>query len=164
MHEESYPLALDALSIAPRTRPSVYPATIRKLLGSRLDGRKKRALGDAFGLTNFGVNLTRLAPGAVSALLHSHSRQDELAYILQGHPTLHTASASIVLAPGQCAGAKAGSGLAYQLVNATAEDVLYLEIGDRSDGDEVDYPEDDLRARFDAGRWVFMHKDGSFYS
>lgn len=164
MCEESYPLALDALSIEPRTRPSVYPATIRELLGARLNGREKRALGDAFGLTNFGVNLTRLAPGAVSALLHAHSRQDELIYVLQGHPTLRTASESIVLAPGQCAGAKAGSGIACQLVNATDKDVLYLEIGDRSDGDEVDYPEEDLRARFDAGRWIFMHKDGSPYS
>ena len=163
MQQHASPLVLDALSIEPRTRPSVYPASIRELLGARLNGREKRALGDAFGLTNFGVNLTRLAPGALSALLHAHSRQDELVYILQGHPTLRTASASIVLAPGHCAGAKAGSGLACQLVNATAEDVLYLEIGDRSDGDEVDYPEDDLRARFDAGRWIFMHKDGCPY-
>ena len=163
MQQHAYPLALAALSVEPRTRPSVYPASIRELLGARLDGREKRALGDAFGLTNFGINLTRLAPGALSALLHAHSRQDELVYILQGHPTLRTASASIMLAPGQCAGAKAGSGLACQLVNATAEDVLYLEIGDRSDGDEVDYPEDDLRARIDAGRWMFTHKDGSPY-
>ena len=163
MQQHAYPLALDALSDERRTRPSVDPASIRELLGARLDGREKRALGDAFGLTNFGINLTRLAPGALSALLHAHSRQDELVYILQGHPTLRTASASIMLAPGQCAGAKAGSGLACQLVNATAEDVLYLEIGDRSDGDEVDYPEDDLRARIDAGRWMFTHKDGSPY-
>ena len=163
MRPTTHPLALDALSIEPRIRPSVYPTAIQALLGARLAGREKRALGDAFGLTNFGVNLTRLAPGAVSALLHAHSRQDELIYVLQGYPTLRTQHTSIVLAPGQCAGAKAGEGLACQLINATDTDVLYLEIGDRSDGDEVDYPEEDLRARFEHGKWLFMHKDGCPY-
>lgn len=82
------PVALDALGIAPCGHSSTYPQSIQAFLGERLAGREKRALGDAFGLTNFGVNLTRLAPDAVSALRHAHSRQDELIYILAGSPTL----------------------------------------------------------------------------
>mgnify|MGYP001487051217 FL=1 len=113
------PLALDALDIPPRGRPSTYPASIQALLGERLAGREKRALGDAFGLANFGVNLTRLAPGAVSALRHAHSRQDELVYILAGSPTLRTDEGSVRLAPGMCAGFKAGAGNASQIGRAS---------------------------------------------
>ena len=157
------PAALAALDIAPRGRPSTYPQAIQALLGERLAGREKRALGDAFGLTNFGVNLTRLAPGAVSALRHAHSRQDELIYILTGSPTLRTNEGSVRLSPGMCAGFKAGSGNASQLLNETGEDVLYLEIGDRSPGDEVIYPDDNLAATFVEGQWHFFHKDGTPY-
>jgi uncharacterized cupin superfamily protein len=157
------PVALDALDIAPRGRPSTYPQAIQALLGERLVGREKRALGDAFGLTNFGVNLTRLAPGAVSALRHAHSRQDELIYILAGSPTLRTNEGSVRLASGMCAGFKAGTGNASQLLNETGEDVLVLEIGDRSSGDEVTYPDDDLFATFADGQWRFFHQDGTPY-
>jgi uncharacterized cupin superfamily protein len=157
------PIALDALDIPPRGRPSSYPQSIQACLGERLAGREKRALGDAFGLTNFGVNLTRLAPGAVSALRHAHSRQDELIYILTGSPTLRTNAGSVRLSPGMCAGFKAGTGNASQLLNETGEDVLYLEIGDRSPGDEVTYPDDDLFATFVDGQWRFFHEDGTPY-
>lgn len=67
------------------------------------------------------------------------------------------------LAPGQCAGFKAGTGNASQLLNETGEDVLYLEIGDRTPGDEVTYPDDDLFATFADGQWRFFHKDGMPY-
>ena len=152
-----------ALDIPPRDRPSTYPQAIQTLLGERLAGREKRALGDAFGLANFGVNLTRLAPGAVSALRHAHSRQDELVYILAGSPTLRTNAGSMRLAPGMCAGFKAGTGNASQLLNETGEDVLVLEVGDRSSADEVTYPDDDLFATFVDGRWRFFHQDGTPY-
>lgn len=159
----STPVALDALSIPPRSRPSSYPQSIQALLGERLAGREKHALGDAFGLTNFGVNLTRLAPHAVSALRHAHSRQDELVYVLSGSPTLRTDAGDVRLSPGMCAGFRAGTGNAAQLRNDTGEDVLYLEIGDRSPDDEVTYPDDDLFATFVDGQWQFFHKDGSPY-
>ena len=118
---------------------------------------------DLFGLKNFGVNLTRLAPGAVSALRHAHSRQDEFVYVLQGHPTLHTDAGAVQLAPGMCAGFRAGSGNAHHLLNRTAEDVTYLEVGDRTPGDEGSYPDDDLQAVLAEGRWRFIHKDGTPY-
>ena len=84
MTETKPPLALVALDMPPRAKPSNYPEPFF----SRMAKREKRALGDTFGLKNFGVNLTRLAPGGESALLHRHSKQDELVYILEGEPVL----------------------------------------------------------------------------
>jgi uncharacterized cupin superfamily protein len=153
------PLAIRAADAPPRAKKSNYPEPFARLV----EGREKRPLGDLFGLTNFGVNLTRLAPGAISALLHRHARQDELVYILEGEPTLVTDRGEVQLAPGMVAGFPAG-GVAHQLVNRSDRDVLYLEIGDRSPGDSADYPADDLAVRMDAnGRWVFSRKDGTPY-
>ena len=130
---------------------------------SKLQGRDKRRLGDAFGLRNFGVNLTVLQPQAQSALLHRHSKQDEFIYILEGTPTLVTDRGEVPLRPGMCAGFPAG-GVAHHLVNRTGTRVTYLEVGDRTSGDEGSYPNDDLRAVQDSsGRWVFTHKDGRPY-
>ncbi len=153
------PLALPAASAPPRTTPSTYPEPFF----SRMAGREKRPLGDLFGIRNFGVNLTRLAPGGESALLHRHSRQDEFVYILEGEPTLVTEAEEVPLSPGMCAGFPAG-GVAHQLVNRTERDVRYLEIGDRTAGDEGSYPRDDLQATLGPdGRWRYAHKDGSPY-
>ena len=126
-------------------------------------GRQKHPLGDLFGLTSFGVNLTRLASNAVSALRHAHTKQDEFVYILQGRPTLHTDEGRTTLSPGMCAGFRAGTGNGHRLVNETEEEVVYLEVGDRSPGDEGSYPDDDLRARRVDGKWKFVHKDGTPY-
>ena len=126
-------------------------------------GREKRPLGDLFGLTNFGVNLTRLLPGGSSALRHAHSRQDEFIYILEGQPTLQTDQGKAALAPGMCAGFKAGTGDAHRLVNETGEDVVYLEVGDRTPGDAASYPDDDIRADFVDGKWRYARKDGTPY-
>ncbi len=133
------------------------------MLAARVKGREKRSLGDPFGLSHFGVNLTRLPPGAASSLRHAHTRQDEFVYVLQGNPTLHTNEGKLELRPGMCAGFKAGTGNAHSLINETVEDVIFLEIGDRTDGDEVIYPDDDLMARFAGGAWAFSHKDGTPY-
>lgn len=157
----AYPVALVAADAPPRTQPSNYPEPIQRLLGERLAGRRKQPLGDLFGLVNFGVNRTTLAPGAVSSLRHAHALQDEFVYILEGCPTLVTAAGKTRLAPGQCAGFAKGTGNAHTLVNETLEAVVYLEIGDRTPGDLVTYPDDDLLARFDAGRWTFFHRDGT---
>jgi len=160
MSDSSLPAAIVAAQAAPRTKPSNYPEPF----ASRMAGRLKRPLGEVFGLTHFGVNLTRLAPGAVSALRHAHTRQDEFVYILEGRPTLHTDEGRTVLEPGMCAGFKAGTGNGHCLVNETTSDVVYLEVGDRTPGDEGSYPDDDLRARLDDnGKWAFVHKDGTPY-
>ena len=126
-------------------------------------GRSKRPLGELFGLRNFGVNLTRLAPHSVSALRHAHTRQDEFIYVLQGRPVLVTDAGRTLLAPGMCAGFAAGSGDAHHLLNESEEEVVYLEVGDRTSGDEGSYPDDDLKAVSVDGKWTFAHKDGSPY-
>jgi uncharacterized cupin superfamily protein len=153
------PVAVRAADVAPRTKPSVYPAPF----ASRMDGRVKRQLGDLFGLTNFGVNLTRLAPGGSSALRHAHELQDEFVYVLEGRPTLHTDAGRTPLEPGMCAGFPKGTSDGHRLLNETDGDVVYLEIGDRTPGDRATYPDDDLEARQVDGRWAFFHKDGTPY-
>jgi uncharacterized cupin superfamily protein len=159
MSEIAKPIAFTASEVPARTNPSVYPEPF----ASRMAGREKRALGDLFGLANFGVNLTRLAPNAVSALRHAHTKQDEFIYILQGRPTLHTDEGRTPLSPGMCAGFRAGTGNGHRLINETAEEVVYLEVGDRTPGDEGNYPDDDLKALLIEGKWKFSRKDGTPY-
>ncbi len=153
------PLAIVAAEAPARTKPSSYPEPFF----SRMSKRAKRPLGDLFGLKNFGVNLTRLAPGGESALLHRHSKQDEFVFILEGRPTLVTDAGGMQLGPGMCAGFPA-EGAAHQLVNRTGQDVVFLEIGDRTGGDVGSYPNDDIEAALGSdGGWVFTHKDGTPY-
>ncbi|MGN6210411.1 cupin domain-containing protein [Asticcacaulis sp.] len=158
-HKEDISVAIFALHAPVRLRPSNYPEPY----ASRMNGREKRVLGDIFGLENFGVNLTRLHPGALSALRHAHSRQDEFIYILAGRPTLVTDEGETPLEPGMCAGFRAGTGNAHHLVNQTDAPVVYLEIGDRTPGDAAIYPDDDLNAVLTEGKWRFLHKDGQPY-
>jgi uncharacterized cupin superfamily protein len=159
MHDAKNPVALDALNNALPLRPSNYPPPFLQ----RVAGREKRALGNAFGLKNFGVNLTRLKPGALSALHHRHSKQDEFVYILEGEATLVTDTGETRLTTGMCAGFAAG-GSAHHLANRSDRDVVYLEVGDRSAGDAVVYPDDDIAAVMGAeGKWRFAHKDGTPY-
>lgn len=151
--------AIFAHAAAPRVKASNYPADF----AARVAGRLKRPLGDLFALKNFGVNLTTLAPGAASALFHRHSRQDEFIFMLEGVLTLLTADGEQELTPGMCFGFPAG-GTAHHLVNRSATDATYLEIGDRSADDTVTYPQDDLKAVLGPERkWLFTRKDGTPY-
>jgi uncharacterized cupin superfamily protein len=153
------PIAIKAIDAAVRSKPTSYPEPF----ATRMSGRTKQPLGDLFGLRNFGVNLTTLRPGGESALLHRHSRQDEFIYILEGAPTLVTDRGELQLASGMCAGFPA-AGIAHQLVNRTDLPVTYLEVGDRTPGDEGTYPHDDLVASLGAdGAWRYTRKDGSPY-
>ena len=126
--------------------------------------RYNRRLGDHAGLTNYGVNLTRIVPGAQSSYRHAHSTQDEFVYVLEGEVVLETNAGSQTLAAGMCAGFPAGTGDAHRFVNRTASDVLLLVIGDRTQGDVVNYPEIDLVGRYGPdGRYRFTRKDGTPY-
>jgi uncharacterized cupin superfamily protein len=162
MTDTTPPAARVAADCPPRRRPSVYPPAVLDRYAAKLAGREKRPLGDLFGLRNFGVNLTRLAPGAISALRHAHAVQDEFIYVLEGTPTLITGAGETRLRPGQCAGFAAG-GAAHHLVNRSAAEVLYLEVGDRTPGDRVAYPDDDLVAELTDAGWHFTRKDGTAY-
>jgi uncharacterized cupin superfamily protein len=152
------PIAIRATEAPPRTRPSRYPPDLLAKVGAR----DRHPLGDLFGLRNIGVNLTRLPPGTASALRHAHALQDEFVYVLEGTPTLVTDAGETPLSPGMCAGFPAGTGDAHHLVNRSAAEVVYLEVGDRTRGDSVDYPDDDLMVRPDAeGRPRHFRKDGT---
>lgn len=160
MSDDKVPVPRDAMSVPARAPLMVFPDPLASLMA----GRERRALGDAFGLTRFGVNLARLRPGSISAARHSHSLQDEFVYILEGDPVLITNGGETPLRPGMCAGFKGGTNDAHHLVNRTEADVLYLEIGDRTPGDAVSYPDDDIALfRTAEGRWAVVHKDGSSY-
>jgi uncharacterized cupin superfamily protein len=160
MSDQDKRVAIAALAIPPREPQVSAPAE----LVPRFAGRLKRTLGDAFGLTHFGVNIVQLRPGAISSLRHAHSSQDEFLYVVQGEPTLVTEGGEILLKPGMCAGFKAGLGNAHQLANRTNEEVIFLEVGDRTVPDEVAYPDDDLSVSFDAsGKVLFRRKDGTRY-
>ena len=160
MSQPAKPMAIWALEAQLRSRPSNYPQQFQPVVA----GREKRPLGEYFGLSNFGVNLTRLKPGAASALRHAHVRQDEFIYIVEGNPVLITNDGEEWLSPGMCAGFPFGTGNAHHLVNRTRADVLYLEIGDRTPNDEVAYPDDDIKAtQVEKDRYRFAHKDGTPY-
>lgn len=131
--------AFDPLSIEPVVR-NPYPAPH----DTALSGKSRRALGDPNGLTKFGVNLTDLQPGAISALRHWHSEEDEFIYIVEGSPTLVTDAGEQPLAPGMCACFPAGSSNAHRLENRSDALVRFLEVGNRSGGEQVQYPDDDM--------------------
>lgn len=147
---------IDALDVPPRDKTSFYPDPF----AARVAGRRKRQLGNHFGLSRIGVNLTILPPGTQSALLHRHSLVDEFVYIVSGSPTLRTDDGEYPLSPGMCIGFPA-EGPAHHLINRSGEEVSYLEISDRDPNDSAEYPEDDLALVQSAGTWRYAHKDGS---
>ena len=126
------------------------------------DGREKAALGNVAGLT-FGVNLTRLKPGAASALRHWHENEDEFVYVLEGEITLIEEGGETVLGPGDCAGFQAGVANGHHLVNKSQRDALYLEIGTRAAGELAHYPDADLVVERDERGLRFLHKSGEPY-
>lgn len=127
--------------------------------------RVKQRLGDAFGLTGYGVNRVVLDPGCWSSIPHWHSHEDEFVHVLEGTPTLVSGAEERLLHPGDCAGFPAGLDRPHHLENRSAAPVVCLEIGARlPDRDEVDYPGQDLRiARLADGRRVYVHRDGRAY-
>jgi uncharacterized cupin superfamily protein len=149
--------------INPENVPNITGSKYPQQFQSVVAGRVKKRLGDAAGLQNFGVNLVKLAPGSSSALRHWHSRQDELIYVLEGEVTLVTNSGEELLKPGMAAGFPAGDADGHHLVNRSNADVVYLEMGDRTPGDEANYPDDDLIAKSNENGWFFIHKNGELY-
>lgn len=152
------PPALDPASV-PEKRGSGYPEPFR----SRMGDRSKRRLGDALGLTRFGVNLVTLPPGGQSALRHWHTLEDEFVWVLEGEVVLVTNAGEQVLGPGTCAGYPAGQRDGHHFVNRGAGVARYLEVGSRIDGDNAFYPDDDLMLAEDENGWFYAHKDGRRY-
>jgi uncharacterized cupin superfamily protein len=127
------------------------------------DGREKAALGNVAGLTQFGVNLTRLKPGAASALRHWHENEDEFVYVIEGELVLIEDGGETVLRPGDCAGFKAGVPNGHHLVNKSQRDAVYLEIGTRAAAERGHYPDVDLVFERDARGMRFLHRSGEPY-
>jgi len=151
--------------------PALDPGTVSEVRGSgypepfktRMGDRVKRRLGDACGLTRFGVNLVTLGPGGRSALRHWHTLEDEFIYVLEGEVMLVTDAGEQTLAAGLCAGYPAGKRDGHHLVNRTGAVAVYLEIGNRIDGDNAFYPDDDLMWADDGAGAYGAHKDGRRY-
>ena len=148
------------LSAVPVSQGTGYPPPFRDAVA----GRSRQRLGNAAGLTNFGVNLTTLAPGAQSALRHWHSHQDEFIYLISGELVLVTDAGETLLTPGMMAGFSAGVADGHHLINRSSEIATYLEIGDRTPGDRAEYPDDDLLAlpKTEGGHY-FTHRNGQTY-
>ncbi|MBD2493100.1 cupin domain-containing protein [Nostoc sp. FACHB-280] len=144
----------------PSRTTSIYPEKFQHIVA----GRVKKALGNAAGLKNYGVNLVTLAPGSCSSLRHWHTRQDEFIYIIEGEATLVTNEGEQILTPGMMAGFPAGEENGHHLVNRSEKIVIYLEVGDRTPDDEGYYPDDDLIAKAGVnGERIFTRKDGILY-
>jgi uncharacterized cupin superfamily protein len=139
---------------------SFYPAPFRP----DHEGRHKKALGDMVGLTQFGVNISLIEPGASSALRHWHEQEDEFIYMLEGELVLIENDGETVLKPGDAAGFKAGSGNAHKLENRTQHDAVYFEVGTRAKSERVHYPDVDLVMERDEKGRRYTRKNGEPYS
>ena len=137
----------------------VYPEPWRAIT----EGREKTGLGDVVGLTQFGVNLTRLKPGAASALRHWHEAEDEFVYVLEGEIVLIEDGSTTVLQRGDAAGFKAGVANGHHLVNKSDRDAVYLEVGTRAPRERGDYPDVDLVYHKDESGVRFTKKSGEPY-
>ena len=140
----------------PAQRIASYPSEFAQVIA----GREKRRIGDAAGLTQFGVNITRIEAGSASALRHWHEQEDECIYMLDGELVLQENDGETVLRPGDAAGFKAGSGVAHCLINRTARDALYLEVGTRAKSERVHYPDVDFMMERDETGRRFFRKSG----
>jgi uncharacterized cupin superfamily protein len=136
-----------------------YPAPYRDVVA----GCERRRLGNVVGLDQFGVNLTTLKPGSQSSQRHWHEMEDEFVYLLEGEVVLCENDGETVLRPGDAAAWKAGVANGHCLVNRSARDAVYLEIGTRAKRDRVDYPDIDLRNVKDENGTRFLHKSGEPY-
>lgn len=138
---------------------SAYPAEFQQAVA----GREKTVLGDVAGLTQFGVNLTRLKPGAASALRHWHQEEDEFVYMLDGEVVLIEDEGETLLKAGDAAGFKAGIANGHHLVNKSSRDALFLEVGTRGARERAHYPDDDLEFGRDENGVRITHKSGEPY-
>jgi uncharacterized cupin superfamily protein len=150
------PPALDPASVPESKGVTQYPEPFRAMVA----GRARRVLGEPLGLTHFGVNLTRLDPGAYSSARHWHALEDEFIYVLEGEVTLITDEGEQTLTPGMAAGFPAGKANGHHLINRSSAIATYLEIGDRRPGEIATYPDIDLGMRWTR---AFTHKDGRPY-
>ena len=156
MNETPKGPAIDPFSL-PGVRSTDYPAPFDEDVA----GREERVLGEAFKLTNFGINMITLAPGAMSSQRHWHTKQDEFVYMVDGELVLVTDEGDQIMTPGMVVGFAAGVTNGHHLVNRSGRDAAFLVVGDRTSGDEAGYSDIDMRFN-DQG--LFTHKNGTPYT
>jgi uncharacterized cupin superfamily protein len=147
------------IASVPEKSGTFYPAEFQ----AECKGRHKKALGDVVGLTQFGVNITRIEPGQASALRHWHEQEDEFIYVLDGELVLAENDGETVLKAGDAAGFKAGSGIAHRLINRSDRDAVYFEVGTRAKSERVHYPDVDLVMERDSYSRRYLHRNGKPY-
>ncbi len=147
---------IDVKSV-PARRGSGYPAPFHEIAKDRV----RQSLGDAAGLTQFGVNLLQLPPGAASSQRHWHSREDEFVYVISGEVTLVTNGGEQVLRGGDCAAFPKNVPDGHQLINKSSHIATCLEVGTRTDDDVCTYSDIDMMIDSKVG--TYMHKDGTAY-
>ena len=145
------------LSSIERRTGSVYPGKLNALM----DGRSSLRLGDAGGLTQFGVNLVQLEPGAKSSLRHYHMEQDEFAIMLSGTCVLIDDDGEHEMQPGDCAAWPAGEANGHHLVNKTDAPATFLVVGTRTPTETGYYSDIDMMVKDDENGFSFTRKDGS---
>ena len=138
---------------------SIYPAPFKAMA----EARARQALGDAAGLTQFGVNLTRLPPGAATAQRHWHEAEDELVFVVSGELILIEEGGETLLRSGEAAAFKAGQADGHHLVNRSAEDAVVLEVGSRASEERAHYPDVDLVYEKRGGKIRFTNRAGEAY-
>ncbi len=148
-----------AISAIPAQSGSSYPEPFRSRMG---EGRWQ-PLGDLFGLTQFGMNLEVLEPGAQSALRHWHTLADELVYLLEGELVLITNEGEFTMTAGMCIGFKAGENNAHHLINRSDKAARMMVVGSRIPGDTAFYPDDDIAWFRTESKRLAVHKDGRPY-
>jgi len=144
------------MTVVPAQQTTPYPARFAAVIA----GREKRRLGDAVGLTQFGVNMTRIKPGSSSALRHWHEQEDEFVYVLEGELVLRENGGESLLKAGDAAGFKAGSGIGHCLVNRSTRDAVYLEIGTRAESERVHYSDVDMIMERDSTGRHYLTRSG----
>ncbi len=139
---------------------SIYPSPYAEMMA----GRSSLRLGDAGGLTQFGVNLVTLQPGAMSSLRHWHLHEDEFVMVTEGECTLVQDAGETVLRPGDCAAFPAGTPDGHHFLNRSATVARFLVIGTRAPREVATYSDVDLMVEVAAGQARFTYKDGTDWS
>lgn len=147
---------IDLAKVPVRTG-SIYPEPY----ASMMKGRSSLRLGDAGGLTQFGVNLVTLEPGAMSSLRHWHLNEDEFVMVTEGECTLVQDAGETVMRPGDCAAFPAGSTDGHHFINRTGQVARFLVVGTRAPREVATYSDVDLRVEIEAGKARFTYRDGS---
>ncbi|MDO8876991.1 MAG: cupin domain-containing protein [Pseudolabrys sp.] len=129
-----------------------------------VEGRSRIRLGRAAGLTQFGVNVCTLKPGAASSQRHWHENEDEFVYVLEGEVTLCEDGGETVLRPGDTAGWKAGVANGHCLINRSDRDTVFIEIGSRAATERAHYSDIDMMVVRDDKGFRYTRKNGEPFS